>query len=155
MLGLATPRAPRTSSLQPREGAGDWVGHVEQLPVEVEVMKSVVERLRSTQDRKNAATAVVEEMSGQRSRPHQSMLRIFNIHVITHRLNRHRDRLVRTFAEAFHIIIYALFAVGFGFHVGAPVTRKEISEGFCVTCALGMPNLCPCALSWFLPHTLP
>lgn len=86
MLGHATPCARRSS--QPREGAdnGERRSHVEDLPVEVEVMEGVVERLRS--QRKNA--------EGQRSRPHQCVLRIFNIHVITHRLNRHRDQLVRT-----------------------------------------------------------
>lgn len=83
MLGLATPRARRSLS---REGMAERAhDHVESFPVEVEVMEAVVERLRS--QRKNPV--------GQRSRPLHGMLRIFNIQVITHRLYRQRDRLVR------------------------------------------------------------
>ena len=83
MLGLTTPCDQRSlprGGMEARER-----DHVESFPVEVDVMEGVWEKLRS---RRNNA-------EGSRLRPRQIMLRIFNIHVITHRLNRHRDRLVR------------------------------------------------------------
>lgn len=83
MLGLTTPHARRSLSREGTEEKGQ--DHVESFPVEVDVMEAVVERLRSQR----------KKPEGQRSRPHRGMLRIFNIQVITHRLYRQRDRLVR------------------------------------------------------------